>query len=258
MGLLAGRGIAVSGSSGMAADAARRFAAEGASVVVIARDRAECEGLGMPYELADLTDEAATERAFAGLGTRLPRLDALYAVAGGSGRRVGDGPVHETSLAGWAATIDLNLTPAFLATREALRIMLAQQPDATGSRGSIVVMSSVLGFDPAPSLFATHAYAAAKAAALGMMRTTAAYYAPHGIRVNAIAASLVRTPMSQRAAADPASVAFASAKQPLTGGFLDPSDVTEVALQLCGAGSRAVTGQVITVDGGWTVSGEHR
>ena len=119
-------------------------------------------------------------------------------------------------------------------------------------------MSSVLAFDPAPSLFATHAYAAAKAGAIGMVRTAAAYYAPHGVRVNAIAASLVTTPMSLRATTDPASVAFAAAKQPLTGGFLAPSEVTELALYLCSAESRAMTGQVLTVDGGWTVSGGHR
>lgn len=258
MNRLAGRGIAVTGSSGMAADAVRRFAAEGAAVVVIGRDQAECEALGVSYQLADLTDEAQTERAFTALATQLPRLDALYAVAGGSGRRLGDGPVHETSLAGWTATMNVNLTPAFLAAREALRIMLDQQPDAAGSRGSIAVMSSVLGFDPAPSLFATHAYAAAKAAAIGLVRTCAAYYAPHGIRVNAVAPSLVTTPMSVRAATDPASVAFASAKQPLTGGFLDVADVTEVAVYLCSAESRAMSGQVLTVDGGWTVSGGHR
>lgn len=258
MSRLAGRGIAVTGSSGMAADAARRFAAEGASVVVVARDREECEALGLPYQLADLTDESQAARAFAALAQQLPRLDALYAVAGGSGRRLGDGPIHETSLAGWTATLDLNLTPAFLATREALRIMLGQQSDTGGARGSVAVMSSVLGFDPAPSLFATHAYAAAKAAAIGMVRTAAAYYAPHGIRVNAVAPSLVRTPMSVRAATDPASIDFAAAKQPLSGGFLDAADVTEVAVYLCSAASRAMSGQVLTVDGGWTVTGEHR
>ena len=71
-------------------------------------------------------------------------------------------------------------------------------------------------------LFATHAYAAAKAATIGLVRAMAAYGGEHAIRVNALAPSLVRTPMSAWAAADPASVAAAERRQPLTGGFLDP------------------------------------
>ena len=69
-----------------------------------------------------------------------------------------------------------------------------------------------------------------------------------------IAPSLVTTPMSRRAAADPATVAFAERKQPLAGGFLDPADIAAAAAWLCSDDSRQVTGQVIAVDGGWTVS----
>jgi NAD(P)-dependent dehydrogenase (short-subunit alcohol dehydrogenase family) len=251
---LEGKVCVVTGSSGMAADAARRFAAEGARVWVIARDRSECEALGQPYALADLRDEAATEAAFAAIRRAERRIDALYAVAGASGRRVGDGPVHQLSLAAWEATLALNATPAFLAAREALRAMLDQAPGPSATRGSLVLMSSVLAAAPLPALFATHAYAAAKAATVGLVRTMAAYYGEHGVRVNALAPALVRTPMSARAAADAASVAAARRRQPLTGGFLEAADVTEAALYLCSDESRAVTGQVLTVDGGWTVS----
>ena len=250
---LAGKVCVVTGSSGMAADAARRFAAEGATVWVVARERDQCEALGLPYALADLADEAAAEAAFTTVRRAVPRIDALYAVAGASGRRLGDGPVHELSLAAWEGTQALNATPAFLAAREALRAMLDQPPGPSGTRGSLVLMASVLAADP-PVLFTTHAYAAAKAAVVGLVRAMAATYAAHGVRVNALAPALVRTPMSARAAADADSVAFAGRRQPLAGGFLDPAEVTEAAVYLCSDESRAVTGQVLAVDGGWTVT----
>ena len=251
---LAGKVCVVTGASGMAGDAARRFAEEGAAVWVIDRDGDRCQTLGLPYAVADLRDETATEAAFAAVRQAHGRVDALYAVAGASGRPLGDGPAHQLSLEAWEGTLALNATPAFLAAREALRIMLDQEPGAAATRGSLVLMSSVLAAWPAPALFATHAYAAAKAATIGLVRAMAAYYGEHGIRVNALAPALVRTPMSARAAADPASVAFAERRQPLVGGFLDPAEVTQAAVYLCSDESRAVTGQVLAVDGGWTVT----
>jgi NAD(P)-dependent dehydrogenase (short-subunit alcohol dehydrogenase family) len=254
MSRLQGKVCVVTGASGMAADAARRFSREGAEVWVIAHDRGQCEALGLPHAVADLRDEGQSEAAFAALRRAHPRIDALYAVAGASGRPLGDGPAHELTLAAWEGTFALNSTPAFLAAREALRAMLDQEPGPSGTRGSLVLVSSVLASHPAPSLFATHAYAAAKAATIGLVRSMAAYYGRHAIRVNAVAPSLVRTPMSARAAADADSVAFAERRQPLTGGFLEAADVTEAAVYLCSDDSRAVTGQVLAVDGGWTVS----
>ena len=85
------------------------------------------------------------------------------------------------------------------------RQMLQQPPNDSGTRGSILLMGSVTTSDPAPELFATHAYAAAKGALTALMTTMAATYAPQGIRVNIVAPSLTRTPMAQRAATDPRS-----------------------------------------------------
>lgn len=249
--------IAVTGASGMAAASARRFAAEGAKVHVVSRDAEECEALAnditqsggiCEWVAADLTDEVAAEKAFAAT-TRLGPLDGLLAVAGGSGRSHGDGPLHSVPLAGWEATFRMNATPSFLAAREAVRYMVGSKRP-----GSIVVISSVLATHPSPELFATHSYAAVKGSALSLVKAMASYYAPRGIRVNAIAPGLVDTPMSARSASDPATMAYAIRKQPLVQGLIDPDQVAAAALFLLSDDSAAITGQILNVDGGWSVT----
>ena len=116
-------------------------------------------------------------------------------------------------------------------------------------------MASVLAFSPQAQHFATHAYAAGKGAIISMSRAMAAYYAPHQIRVNVIAPALVRTPMSARAQSDREVLEFIAHKQPLSGGMLDAGDVAETALFLLSEQARQITGQVVSVDGGWAVSG---
>lgn len=264
MGRLSQQAIIVTGSTGMAAAAARRFTAEGARVFIASRTPEHCASLATEisaaggeaaFRAADLTDETQVDAAIAAAVDRFGRLDGLFAVAGGSGRRFGDGPVHEMTLDGWRRTLDLNATTQFLVSRAVLRQMLDQAPSAAGSRGAILLMGSVLALRPVPELFATHAYAAAKGAIATLATTMAAYYARHAIRVNAVAPALVATPMSRRAAEDPATAAFARRKQPLAGGFLEPGEVAHAAVYLLSDESRHVTGQVLTIDGGWSVVG---
>ncbi len=115
-------------------------------------------------------------------------------------------------------------------------------------------MSSVLARHPSAEHFGTHAYAASKGGIEALTRSMASAYAAQRIRVNAIAPSLVATPMSRRAQDDPAVRAFLERKQPLARGPIEADDVTSTALHLLGPDARMVTGQVIDVDGGWSVS----
>jgi NAD(P)-dependent dehydrogenase (short-subunit alcohol dehydrogenase family) len=258
-----GRQVLVTGSTGMAASAARAIAVEGGTVFTVSRTAthlatlaAEIQAAGATcgWHVADLRREDEVQAAFGAFDRRFGRLDAVYSVAGISGRRFGDGPLHEATLEGWETVMAANATSQFLVARAAITRMLAQAPDERGSRGVVLLMSSVLATKPAPEHFATHAYAASKGAIEGLARSAAATYAPLGIRVNAIAPSLVATPMSRRAQDDPAVATYLRAKQPLAGGPIDADAVTPVALHLLSDESRMVTGQVVAVDGGWSVS----
>lgn len=252
-----GRGVViVGGTTGLGLSAARACVAAGARVVVVGRDPESAEAAGKALGAAGAvvvgdatgaeTARSAIEKCLAHAG----RFDAMYHVAGGSGRKFGDGPLHEITDAGWAKTLELNLTSLFYSCRAAAAQFLSQ-----GTGGSVLNMGSVLGFSPSPGFFTTHAYAAAKAAIIGLTRSCAAYYAKHDIRFNAICPALVETPMAKRAAGDEAILAFIKTKQPLDGGRIGrPEDLDAAVVFFLSDQSRFVTGQVLSVDGGWDVS----
>ena len=254
----------VTGSTGIAAASARRLATEGLSVFIVSSTAKHARSLaerpssltaGTPPGL--LPTPRGRDRCRPGdrrRGRRLRvRIDGLFAVAGGSGRRFGDGPIHALTAEGWDRTLEINLRSQALTCRAVVRQMLAQEPNSSGTRGSILLMGSVTATDPAPEFFATHAYAAAKGATTALMTTMAAAYAADGIRVNAVAPSLTATPMAQRAAGDARIRAYARRKQPLAGELMDPDEVAHAAVYFLSDESRVVTGQLLKIDGGWSV-----
>jgi NAD(P)-dependent dehydrogenase (short-subunit alcohol dehydrogenase family) len=254
---LAGKVILVmGGTSGIGLSAARAFLAAGARVVAVGRDEessaAAGEALGRNGIVltADATDPKSAAAAINVAIGNFGALHGLYHVAGGSGRRFGDGPLHEISDDGWEQTLRLNLTTVFFSNRAAVGQFLKQ-----GTGGTVLNLSSVLAFSPAATHFSTHAYATAKAGIVGLTTASAAHYARENIRFNALAPSLVATPMSQRAQGNTAIMDFIRAKQPLDGGRIGrPEDLDAAAVFFMSEESRFVTGQVLAVDGGWSVS----
>lgn len=246
--------LVVGGTAGIGASAANALAAAGACVVATSHDprsiatASERLAPGVTVEHVDARDAAATDRLVAAVAARHGRLDGLCHIAGGSGRRYGDGPLHELTDTGWQETFRLNAEPVFISNRAAVRQFLRQ-----GGGGAIVNLGSVLASAPAPAFFATHAYAAAKAAVEGFTRSVAAYYAPHDIRANMLICGLVDTPMAARALADAAIMDFVRSKQPLASGRAGvPADFDAAVVFLLSAGARFMTGQAIVIDGGWS------
>lgn len=252
--------VVIGGTTGLGLSAAQAFVREGARVVVVGRDAEHVEQaqrvLG-PNTVALSGDATRPDTAPLAIQTALERwgrFDGLYHVAGGSGRRFGDGPLHEITLDGWNYTLQLNLTSLMLSNQAAVRQFRVQ-----GTGGAVLNMGSVLGDSPSPHFFSTHAYAAAKSAIVGFSKSIAAYYASDNIRVNVLAPALVDTPMSQRASQNPDIQQFIQTKQPLDGGRNgQPGDLDGAAVYLLSDYARFTTGQVLYVDGGWRVSeGQH-
>jgi NAD(P)-dependent dehydrogenase (short-subunit alcohol dehydrogenase family) len=252
---LDGASVVVTGAAGgIGVATCARLCAEGARVIAVDRERAALDELRalLPATAAvvllagDVTDAAtataAVDLAIASFG----RIDGVVSIAGASGRRAGDGPVHECTGEGWAWTLETNLTSQFLMARAALPHLIE------AGAGSIVLLGSVLGLGGGGRNFATHAYAAAKAGTTGLARAMASYYASDGVRVNVVAPGLVATPMSRRAQDDDAVMREIRDRQPL-GGIAQPEQVAGTIAYLLSADSAHTTGAVITIDGGWLV-----
>ncbi len=247
--------VIVGGTSGLGAAAAAACVEAGGRVVLVGRSQEKASAISQQLGescvtlIGDALEPSTAEQAMDLAYARFGRADALYHVAGGSGRRFGDGPLHEITDEALEQVWAWNLRSVAYSNRAAVRWWVQRdQP------GVILNMSSVLAFSPAPLHFATHAYAATKAGVIGLTQACAAYYAPRRIRFNAIAPGLVHTPMAQRAAGDPKIQDYIQAKQPLAGGICQSQDLNGAVVFLLSDQSAMMTGQVITVDGGWTVS----
>jgi len=254
--LLEGKALVViGGTTGLGFAASQAFTAAGARVVALGLPPEPVQGGTQENRLEriihdDATKPGAAAAAISECLEAFGRFDGLYHIAGGSGRRWGDGPLHEITDEGWQRTIDLNLSSVFYSNRAAVRQFLAQQ---TG--GTILNLTSVLASCPSPHFFSTHAYATAKAAIVGLTRSCAAAYAAKQIRFNALAPGLTDTPMAQRAAHDPRILDFVKTKQPLDGGRIGRAeDLNAAAVYFMSEASVFTTGQVLAVDGGWGLS----
>ncbi|MEP6926334.1 MAG: SDR family oxidoreductase [Ginsengibacter sp.] len=246
--------VIIGGTTGIGLSAAKAFIENEANIIVVGRNidsvtqAKKILGKNGDAISADATHADTAVNAINFCVQKFGSFDGLYHVAGGSGRKMGDGPLHELTLEGWNITFELNLTSLMLSNQAAIKKFLELKKS-----GTILNMSSVLGYSPSPQYFSTHAYAAAKAAVIGFTKSIAAYYTKNNIRVNVIAPAVVETPMAQRAANDEEILSFIKTKQSLDGGRIgQPEDLDGLAIYFMSEQSKFTTGQVVAVDGGWT------
>lgn len=240
--------VIVTGSSGIAAALIRTLDARGDAIYIVGGIDAESETLSgecknvRGFSSIDLREEHQAVGAFKSAESTLGNVTDIVGIVGGSGRKFGDGPLEEISLDAWNRTLELNLSTAFLTLREGLKLLKKRG-------GSITLTGSVLATSPVKEHFTTHAYAISKVGLEGMVRVVANSYLSEKIRINAVAPGLVDTPMAKRAGENPVIQEFTAWKQPLAGGQLKANALTSAYLYLID--NQNVTGEVLTVDGGW-------
>ncbi len=217
------------------------FAAEGARVIATDISAAALEGLpvGVETHVLDVTDGAAV----AALAARVGAPDILFNCAG----FVHAGTILDCDEAAFDFSVNLNVKGLYRVTRAFLPLMLAN------GGGSIVNIASVAGsIIAAPNRFV---YGATKAAVIGITKSVAADYVTQGIRCNAICPATVESPslqgrMAATGDAEAARKAFI-ARQPM-GRIGRPDEIAALAVYLASDESAFMTGQAISIDGGWT------
>ena len=192
------------------------------------------------YLCCDLAEPEAADHVVREAVERFGRVDVLVNNAGIGGAR----SVDKTDDASWQRILDVNLGSAFRLSRASLQHMLPQQS------GVILHITSVYA---AVGYSGIAVYAASKAALIGLTCQMAADYGPHGIRVNAIAPGLIETQMTRARLADPVYRGIMLGGTPL-GRAGQPEDVAAAAAFLCSDDASFITGQVLTVDGGWSAT----
>lgn len=200
-------------------------------------DRLEAGGARVVYLTGDLAAPAACREIAAHALDALGGIDVFVSNAGASTPR----KLADLAAEDWDQTFAVNTRPTFLLAQ-------AFRPALAASRGAIVVVASMSGLRPHKGL---GAYSAAKAALIMLSRALAQEWAADGIRVNAVAPGMVRTPLTERIYTFPEVKAQREALVPL-GRIGTPEDIASVVAFLAGPGSSYVTGQVVLADGGVT------
>ncbi len=241
--------LVTGGASGIGRSTALALAAEGAKVVVVDLDvQGAEESVGLIEEKgaealfikADVSLAPEVEAMVGKTVESYGRLDCAFNNAGILG--VADTPVADYPEDSWDRVLSINLKGVWLCMKYEIRQMLKQ------GVGVIVNTSSIYGLVGGGS----SAYVAAKHGVVGLTKTAALDYGPKGIRVNAVCPGFIRTPMTLRLIEDkPETEKKFNALHPI-GRMGLPEEIAQAVVWLCSDSATFITGQAITIDGGFT------
>ena len=237
--------LVTGGGNGIGRATCQALAEAGAQVAVAdidleAAKRVAAEiGRGEPHRL-DVTDEAGVAAVVEAVAGRHGRIDILVNNAG-LGARV---PTVDLPTERWRQVMAVNLDGSFFCVRAAGRHMLG------AGRGAVVNLASIMGL-VGGGHYPNLSYHSAKGAIVNFTRALACEWAPHGIRVNAVAPTFARTRLTEPLLGDPLMVERLLAETPL-GRFVEPEEVAAAILFLASDAASMITGVTLPVDGGWT------
>ena len=241
------RALVTGGSKGIGAEAAIVLAQAGADVAIAGRDRAGLQATAAQIEAAGRrcvmieADMRTTEGPLHAAQAALDAFGVVDVLVNNAGiARIA--PILESPLADWEETIAVNLRAPYLLAQALAPKMIEQRS------GKIINVSSQAGV---VAIEGHASYAASKGGLNMLTKVMALEWGPHNIQVNAVAPTVILTPMGTQVWGDPAKAAPMLAKIPLRR-FGQPVEVANLILFLASSASDLITGETILIDGGYT------
>lgn len=242
--------VITGGAGGLGTPTALALTDFGAKVVLVGRNLEKLKDtIDMVREVggeattvqADVTKEDDVKRLAQQVVDAYGRIDILITFAG---INIPSNPAEEYPLNNWHSVIETNVTGVFLTCREVGKVMIKQR------RGKIINIASVRSFFGLPGNYV--AYCTSKAAVVGLTRQLATEWAKYNIQVNAVAPTVVLTPLTAHIPKNP-QLSQTMKSRILLGRWAVPDDVVGAIVFFASDASNFVTGQVLLVDGGVTV-----
>ncbi|KAK5174937.1 uncharacterized protein LTR77_000073 [Saxophila tyrrhenica] len=243
--------LVTGGTRGIGQSMALAFAEAGADVLLVQRDESNqttkeaIESLGRKAQIytADLASQESIKQLVPKVLADGHQIDILLN-CGGIQRRH---PAHEFPDEDWSEVLQVNLTTVFTLCRDVGAHMLKRDKDRYGKRGSIINVASLQSFQGGLNI---PAYASSKGGVAQLTKSLSNQWASEGINVNAIAPGYIRTDMNKALINDPNRAKSILERIP-AGRWGSPDDFKGSVVYLASRASMYVSGEVLTVDGGW-------